>query len=98
MRLESGDWRKDREQVEALAVQNDDGYHDDDRWRKHRTDDEMPVMVMITMKAARMSACIVPLPAWRDLLLESPCKVKRFLALAAEAEASTEWESGREQD
>lgn len=35
------------------------------------------------------------LPAGRDLLFESPCKVKRFLALAAEwpdwlAEASAE--------
>lgn len=43
------------------------------------------------------------LPAGRDLLLERPCKVKRFLALAAEcpdwpAEASTEWGGKREQE
>lgn len=42
------------------------------------------------------------LPAGRDLLLERPCKVKRFLALAAEwpdwpAEASAERESKMEQ-
>lgn len=45
---------------------------------------------------------IIALPAGRDLLLESPCNVKRFLALAAEwpdwpAEASAEWESERVQ-
>lgn len=50
----------------------------------------MPLVVMITVE--------VPLPAGRDLLLENPCKVKRFLALAAKwpdwpAEASTEWGS-----
>lgn len=45
---------------------------------------------------------VLVLPAGRDLLLESPCKVKRFRALAAEwpdwlAEASTGWGSQREQ-
>ena len=43
------------------------------------------------------------LPAGRDLLFERPCKVKRFLALAAEwpdwpVEASAERESKREQE
>lgn len=45
---------------------------------------------------------VLLLPDGRDLLFESPCKVKRFLALAAEwpdwlAEASAEWGSQREQ-
>lgn len=43
------------------------------------------------------------LPAGRDLLLESPCNVKRFLALAAEwpdwlLGASAEWESKKEEE
>lgn len=45
-------------------------------------------------KKEHLADCL--LPAGRDLLLESPCKLKCFLALAAErpAEASTDWKGG----